>query len=44
VAESGTDVCRFAERVNSVDVILTMHGTRMKNQIFPADEGHAGGS
>jgi hypothetical protein len=34
VAEAGTDVRRYAERVNSVDVILTVHGDGMKNQIF----------
>jgi hypothetical protein len=35
MAEAGTDVRRFAERVNCVDVILTVHGAGMtKNQIF----------
>jgi hypothetical protein len=34
VAEAGADVREFAETVNSVDVLLAVHGAGLTNQIF----------
>ena len=34
VSEAGGDVREFAEKVNSADVLLAVHGAGMTNQIF----------